>query len=95
MEAQVILYKRGDEVVTVIISRLNTQRHRPRFLARGFCQYRRLQLVGKKLIIVANLKPRKMRGEISQGMILSAEAPDGTLKVVEAPADMPNGAVVG
>ena len=36
-----------------------------------------------------------MRGEISQGMILSAEAPDGTLKVVEAPADMPNGAVVG
>jgi methionyl-tRNA synthetase len=52
-------------------------------------------LVGKKLIIVANLKPRKMRGEISQGMILSAEAPDGTLKVVEAPADMPNGAIVG
>ncbi|VTQ21529.1 colicin I TonB-dependent receptor [Escherichia coli] len=46
-EAQVILYKRGDEVVTVIISRLNTQRHRPRFLARGFCQYRRLQLVGR------------------------------------------------
>ena len=52
-------------------------------------------LVGKKLIIVANLKPRKMRGEISQGMILSAEAPDGTLKVVEAPEEMPNGAIVG
>ena len=30
-------------------------------------------LVGKKLIIVSNLKPRKMRGEISQGMILSTE----------------------
>ena len=52
-------------------------------------------LIGKKLVIVANLKPRKMRGEISQGMILSAEAPDGTLKVVEAPKDMPNGAIVG
>lgn len=52
-------------------------------------------LVGKKLVIVANLKPRKMRGEISQGMILSAEAPDGTLKVVEAPKEMPNGAIVG
>ena len=29
--------------------------------------------VGKKVVIVANLKPRKMRGQISQGMILSAE----------------------
>ena len=61
MEAQVILYKRGDEVVTVIISRLNTQRHRPRFLARGFCQYRRLQLVGKKLIIIALIDKRRDR----------------------------------
>lgn len=32
------------------------------------------ELIGKKLVIVANLKPRKMRGLISQGMILSAEA---------------------
>jgi methionyl-tRNA synthetase C-terminal region/beta chain len=31
------------------------------------------QLVGKKVLIVANLKPRKMRGELSQGMLLSAE----------------------
>ncbi|MEO1768441.1 methionine--tRNA ligase [Candidatus Enterococcus ferrettii] len=52
-------------------------------------------LIGKKLVIVANLKPRKMRGEISQGMILSAETPDGSLKVVEAPKDMPNGSIVG
>jgi len=42
MEAQMILYKRGDEVVTVIISRLNTQRHRPCFLTGGFRQNRRL-----------------------------------------------------
>ena len=35
-------------------------------------------LVGKKVVIVANLKPRKLRGHISQGMILSAENPDGT-----------------
>jgi methionyl-tRNA synthetase len=30
-------------------------------------------LVGKKVVIVANLKPRKMRGEVSQGMLLSVE----------------------
>ncbi|MGY3778650.1 methionine--tRNA ligase [Isobaculum melis] len=50
-------------------------------------------LVGKKVVIVANLKPRKMRGQISQGMILSAEK-DGKLQIVEAPQEMPNGAEI-
>ncbi|MEO2457059.1 hypothetical protein ABG945_04695, partial [Enterococcus faecalis] len=48
--------------------------------------------IGKKVVIVANLKPRKMRGQISQGMILSAESPEGKLQIVEAPKEMPNGA---
>ncbi|UXC69402.1 methionine--tRNA ligase [Limosilactobacillus vaginalis] len=41
-------------------------------------------LVGKKALIVANLKPRKMRGEVSQGMLLSAEK-DGNVEVVTVP----------
>jgi len=41
-------------------------------------------LVGKKVLIVANLKPRKMRGEVSQGMLLSAEK-DGNVTVVTVP----------
>ncbi|MBT2599853.1 MULTISPECIES: methionine--tRNA ligase [Oceanobacillus] len=51
------------------------------------------QLIGKKVVIVANLKPRKMRGEISQGMILSAEY-DGKLQIVEAPSEAPNGSSI-
>lgn len=51
-------------------------------------------LIGKKVVIVANLKPRKMRGEVSQGMILSAESPEGKLQIVEAPKEMPNGASI-
>ena len=52
-------------------------------------------LLGSKVVIVANLKPRKMRGQISQGMILSAEDPEtGRLKIVEAPKGMPNGAII-
>lgn len=39
-------------------------------------------LVGKQVIVVANLAPRKMRGIESQGMILSAEQPDGSLVLV-------------
>ena len=49
-------------------------------------------LIGKKVVIVANLKPRKIRGLVSQGMVLSAEDDKGNLKVVEAPKGMPNGA---
>lgn len=41
-------------------------------------------LVGKKVLIVANLKSRKMRGEVSQGMLLSAEK-DGNVEVVTVP----------
>ena len=53
------------------------------------------ELIGKKVIVVANLKARKMRGEISQGMILSAEDDAGNLALLEAPTGMPNGAIVG
>lgn len=53
------------------------------------------ELIGKKVIIVANLKPRKMRGEISQGMILSAEDEAGNLVLLDAPVNMPNGSIVG
>ncbi|QBO36318.1 methionine--tRNA ligase [Periweissella cryptocerci] len=44
-------------------------------------------LVGKKVVIVANMKPRKMMGRISQGMILSAEF-DGEVKLTILPDDV-------
>lgn len=53
------------------------------------------ELIGKKVVIVANLKPRKMRGEISQGMILSAEDESGNLVLLDAPLQMPNGSIIG
>ncbi|MDO4263899.1 MAG: methionine--tRNA ligase subunit beta, partial [Deinococcus sp.] len=40
------------------------------------------ELVGKRVVIVANLAPRKMRGIMSQGMILSAESADGELDLL-------------
>lgn len=51
------------------------------------------EFVGKKVVIVANLKPRKLRGQISQGMILSAEY-DGQLQVVFAPDTAINGSII-
>lgn len=51
-------------------------------------------LVGKKVCIVANLKPRKMMGYVSQGMILSAEH-NGDLHLLFAPQEAANGSLIG
>ena len=45
--------------------------------------YKPEELVGKKLLMVANLKPTKLRGVMSQGMILTEEH-EGVVKVLEA-----------
>ncbi|NMH32193.1 methionine--tRNA ligase [Streptococcus sanguinis] len=52
------------------------------------------ELVGKKVQIVANLKPRKMMGRISQGMILSAEHGD-QLTLLTVDERVPNGSLIG
>ncbi|MGF7048564.1 methionyl-tRNA synthetase [Paenibacillus sp. DS2015] len=50
-------------------------------------------LVGRKVICVVNLKPVKLRGELSQGMILAASHGD-QLTLATVPENMPNGAIV-
>lgn len=52
------------------------------------------EVVGKKVLVVVNLKPRKMRGIESQGMILMAESPDGKLSFVGSGSEVGNGASV-
>jgi methionyl-tRNA synthetase len=51
-------------------------------------------LVQKQVIVVANLAPRKMRGIESQGMILTAEQPDGKLILVNPDSVATNGSNV-
>ncbi|MGE6556504.1 methionine--tRNA ligase [Exiguobacterium artemiae] len=50
-------------------------------------------LVGRKVIVVANLKPVTLRGELSQGMVLAAEK-SGKLELATVPSTMANGASV-
>ncbi len=50
------------------------------------------ELPGKKVTVVANLKPRKMMGVPSEGMILMAETPEGQFKFITSEAD--NGSTV-
>jgi methionyl-tRNA synthetase len=51
-------------------------------------------LINKQVIVVANLAPRKMRGIESQGMILTAEQPDGKLILVNPDPAATNGSNV-
>jgi methionyl-tRNA synthetase len=51
------------------------------------------QMVGRKVILVANLKPVKLRGELSQGMILAASQGD-QLTLATVADDIPVGSVV-
>lgn len=57
--------------------------------------YSRDELVGKKIIIVANLEPRPLRGIMSHGMLLAAASEDKSSVVLITPdKDIANGTAV-
>lgn len=53
------------------------------------------ELVGKQVCFIANLEPRKMRGILSEGMILSAENADGSLSLIQPSVEVKPGSTVG
>ena len=56
--------------------------------------YQPEELVGRQVCFIANLPPRKLKGIVSQGMILSAEDADGRLVVISPSAQVSPGAQV-
>ncbi len=58
-------------------------------------QYSAEEMVGKKVVVVTNLKPAKLAGILSEGMLLCAEDAEGNLSLLTAEKDMPNGAEIG
>ena len=52
------------------------------------------EMVGKKVVAITNLKPAKLAGILSEGMILCAEDADGRLSLLTAEKDMPAGAEI-
>ena len=52
------------------------------------------KLVGKQVCFIANLAPRKMRGILSEGMILSAENADGTLSLIDPGGEVMPGSTI-
>lgn len=67
----------------------------PRSILAGIAgSYSPEELPGRRVIIVANLKPRRMMGALSQGMVLAATGPQGEPHLLECPDDAPPGARV-
>ena len=52
------------------------------------------ELIGKKIVFVANLAPAKLCGELSEGMILAADAGNDDVKVLFLDKDIPNGSTI-
>ena len=52
------------------------------------------EMVGKRVVVVTNLKPVKLRGVLSEGMILCAEDKDGNLALVSPEKEMQSGGSV-
>ncbi|MEE1200247.1 MAG: methionine--tRNA ligase [Christensenellales bacterium] len=53
------------------------------------------EMVGKTVVMVANFAPRKMAGQISEGMLLCAEDPDGRVRLLTVDGDVAPGSEIG
>ena len=52
------------------------------------------QMTGKKVMVLVNLKPAKLAGVLSEGMLLCAEDAEGNLALVKPEKEMPSGAEI-
>lgn len=59
---------------------------------KGF--YSAEEMVGKKVVAIVNLKPCKLAGIVSEGMLLCAEAPDGDLSLLTTEKNFPGGCFI-
>jgi methionyl-tRNA synthetase len=74
---------------------VDTGEPEPRTIVAGVAtRYSPDQLIGKRIVVVANLKPAKLRGVMSRGMLLAAEFGDGDLAVLTVDKDVPPGSPV-
>ena len=78
----------------LLLLKIDLNEEQPRQVLAGIAQYYEPEsLVGRKVVVVANLKPRKLRGFESQGMVVAASYGDeGRPVIATFTEDVPNGA---
>jgi methionyl-tRNA synthetase len=78
----------------LLLMKVDIGEEQPRQILAGIAQYYEPEkLIGRKVVIVANLKPRKLRGQESQGMVVAASiGEEGRPVIATFTEDVPNGA---
>ena len=67
----------------------------PRQVIAGIAKrYTAEELVGKRIVVVANLSPAKLMGEESNGMLLAGSDSEGNLELISVPDTLPAGSLV-
>lgn len=82
---------KSDKLLKLILDDGNGKRQVVSGIAKWYSES---DLIGKKVIIVANLKPVKLRGVESNGMILAADCPNDDVKVIFVDDSIPAGAKI-
>ena len=91
---EVLTAERIPKADKLLLLTVDIGEEKPRQILAGIAQYYEpAQLLGRKIAVVANLKPRKLRGFESQGMLLAASVGDeGKPVIATFTEDVPNGA---
>jgi methionyl-tRNA synthetase len=90
---EVLTAERIPKADKLLLITVDIGEEKPRQILAGIAQYYEPEkLVGRKIVVVANLKPRKLRGYESQGMLLAASVGEEGKPVIATFAeDVPNG----
>lgn len=91
---QILAAERVPKADKLLLLNIDLGEERPRQILAGIAEYYKPeQLVGRKVVVVANLKPRKLRGYESQGMVVAASiGEEGRPVIATFTEDVPNGA---
>jgi methionyl-tRNA synthetase len=89
---QIVLAERVANADKLLRLEVDLAEPTPRQILSGIAEwYAPEELVGRKILVVANLQPRTMRGLESRGMLLAASAGDGRPLLATVPSETPNG----
>ena len=87
--------KRVEKTDKLLCSQIDLGEEKPRTIVSGIAKfYAPEDIIGRQVIVVANLKPVKLRGIMSEGMVLCASDKDGNLTLISPSAKIASGSEV-
>ena len=87
--------KKVEKADKLLCSTVDLGEEKPRTIVSGIAKYYSPEeMKGKSVVVVANLRPVKLRGILSQGMLLCASDKQGGLKLLAPEGDMPAGSEI-